>query len=110
MDCPMFVDYTRDCLDKIGFLPQDTFYYCQSDKHKECPFFKTLNNIGFHCDCVKKCVAYKNFGISDFDNFVKIANRYCLSSNNVNCARFKVRQSGEVVPEDLLPDGSRIKA
>lgn len=109
MNCPMFVDYTRECLDKIGFLPQNTLGYCQTDKHQECPFYKTLNNIGFHCECVKKCDAYKYFGISDFEKFVEMTKRYCLSKNNINCERFKLRKTGEAVPEDLLPDGSRKK-
>jgi len=109
MNCPMFIDYTRECLDKIGFSPQNTFDYCQTDKHKECPFFRTLNNIDFHCECIEKCAAYKYFSISDFEKFAEITKRYCLSENNVNCERFKLRKSGEVVPENLLPDGNWIK-
>jgi len=108
MQCPMFVDYCRECLDKIDFSPQNTFDYCQTDNYKECPFFETLNNIVSHCEFIKKCVAYKYFGVSDFEKFVEITKRYCLSENNVNCERFKLKKSGEVVPESLLPDGSRI--
>lgn len=106
MNCPMFIDYTRTCLDKIGFLPRNTFDYCQSDKHRECPFFKTLNNIGFHCECIENCPAYGYFGISDFRKFIEIANSYCLSENSVNCERFKLRKAGKAVPRGLLPDGS----
>lgn len=108
MECPMFVDYVRECLDKIDFVPRDTFDYCQTDKFKDCPFFKTINNVGPHCECLVKCPAYKNFNIGDFDRFVEIANRYCLSENNVNCERLKLRKSGKEVPEDLMPDGTRL--
>lgn len=109
MNCPMFVDYTRECIIKIEFIPQDTFNYCNSDRYKECPFFRTLNNIGSHCEYIEACVAYKYFGVGDFEKFVKITKCYCLSENNINCERFILRKSGGVVPEDLLPDGSRIK-
>jgi len=106
MGCPMYVDYSRECLDKISFSPPNTFEYCETDKHKDCPFFKTINKIGFHCECVEKCPTYKHFGISDFEEFIEIANKYCLNSN-VDCERFKLRKAGKEVPEDLLPDGTK---
>lgn len=106
MNCPMFVDYCRECLAKIEFAPQNTFGYCDSDKYKECPFFRTLNNTGFHCEFINKCVAYKYFGAGDFNKFVEMTKRYCLSENNVNCERYKLKRSGKDVPEKLLPDGS----
>lgn len=109
MNCPMFIDYTRECLEKIGFLPGNTLDYCETDKYKECPFFKTLNNIGLHCECIEKCNAYQYFGIHDFDKFAEIAKEYCLSENNINCERFKLRKSGKEVPGNLLPDGSWVK-
>jgi len=107
MGCPMFIDYSRECLDKISFLPSNTLEYCTTEKYKDCPFFKTINNIGFHCECLEKCPADKQFGISDFEKFVYIANRYCLSENNLNCERFKLRKEGKEVPSDLFPDGTR---
>ena len=109
MNCPMFIDYTRECLKGIGFLPSNTLDYCQTDKYKECPFFKTLNNIGVHCECIEKCNAYKYFGIHDFIKFTEIAEKYCLSENKINCERFKLRKSGKEVPVNLLPDGSWVK-
>lgn len=108
MGCPMFIDYCRECFDKIGFLPANTLDYCDTDRHTDCPFFKTINNIGFHCECVEKCPTYKHFGISDFEKFVEITNRYCLSENNVNCERFKLRKEGKEIPLDLLPDGTKL--
>jgi len=109
MNCPMFIDFSRECLKKIEFLPQNTFDYCASDKYKECPSFRTINNIGVKCEYIKACVAYKYFGVSDFEKFAEITKSYCLSENNIKCERFKIKKSGETPPEDLLPDGSKKK-
>jgi hypothetical protein len=36
---------------------------------------------------------------------------YCLSGDNYqNCARFKIKSQGTEAPDDLLPDGARLKA
>ncbi len=110
MDCELFVDYTRECIKDIGFIPPANSYdYCQADKHIECPFFKTIKKIGPHCDCLEKCAAYNHFRIYNFGKFVEIANEYCLTENNVNCARHKMRKSGQTPPENLMPDGSMDK-
>lgn len=108
MKCPMFIDYTRECLNKVEFLPQNTLAYCETDMHKECPFFRTLNNVGPFCEYIKTCTAYKYFGAGDFEKFVDMTKCYCLTKNNTDCKRYKLRKSGEVVPENLLPDGSSI--
>jgi len=106
--CPMYVDYARDCVVKIGFLPHTSLDYCETEKHEECPFFRTINNIGLHCEYVHKCPAFKHFGIHDFEQFVEMANKYCLSENKVNCERFKLRKAEKEAPEDLLPDGTKL--
>ncbi len=107
MKCEMFVDYTRECIKNIGFVPQAyTYDYCQTDKHIECPFFKAIKNIGLHCDCLEKCASYNHFKVYNFEKFIEIANAYCLSENSANCARYKMRKSGQTPPEGLLPDGS----
>lgn len=108
MACPMFIDYCRECLNKIDFLPANTLNYCETDRHTDCPFFRTINDAGVHCGYIEKCPAYKHFGVRDFEKFVKMTNQYCLSENNVNCERFKLRKEGREVPSDLLPDGAKI--
>lgn len=108
MGCPMYVDYARECRNKVGFLPENTLGYCQTEKYKDCPFFKTINNIGFHCECIEKCDAYRYFKVYDFEKFVAVAEKYCLSTNNVNCERFKLRKAGKEVPADLSPDGTKL--
>lgn len=109
MECPMHVGHTRACQDKIGFVPINTLQYCVTERYKECPFFKTLNNIGYHCAYLANCPAYKHFQIGDFEIFVEITTKYCLSENNINCERFKLKKTGKEVPEHLLPDGGKIK-
>jgi len=108
MNCPLYIDSCRECRDEIGFIPENTLGYCQSEKYKDCPFFKTINKIGIHCECVKKCPTYRHFKIYDFEKFVAMANKYCLSENIPNCERFKLRKAGKDVPEDLLPDGTKL--
>ena len=104
----MYVDCVRECRYKIGFAPKNTFLYCVTEKFKECPFFKTLNKVGSYCEYVDKCPAYRHLGIGHFETFVEITNKYCLSENNLNCERFKLRKAGKEVSEYLLPDGTRL--
>jgi hypothetical protein len=106
----MFVDYSRECQYKIGFLPLDTTAYCSTAEYLECPFYKAINNIGHVCEFMKKCPAFEHFRTSSFHTFVKFANDYCLSKeNNTSCQRFSVRQKGVMPPSNLMPDGSIIE-
>lgn len=110
MHCSMWVDFVRECGMKIGFMPEYTYEYCSTEKFIECPFYRTIKNIGYHCKYLEKCPAYEHFQIGDFHKFVLIAHQYCLSeTNNCKCERFKLRESGETPPPDLLPSGEIIK-
>lgn len=107
MNCPNFVEFTRECQYKTGFIPLDTGEYCATKKHVECPFYKTLEGIGFSCEYLKRCLAFEHFKTETFNDFVEIAKEYCLSKqNNRNCARYKLRKTGKTPSGDLLPDGS----
>ena len=107
MQCPRFVDFTRECQYEIGVLPQDTRFYCATRRYRDCPFYKILNNIGHSCKFLKQCPAFEHFKTENFDEFVKIANDYCLSKeNNASCSRYKIRIKGDMPSVDLLPDGS----
>ena len=36
---------------------------------------------------------------------------YCLNDDNYqNCARYKIKSGGTEAPENLLPDGTKLKA
>jgi len=106
----MYVDFARECQYKIGFLPMDTKMFCSSVKYRECPFYRTIKNIGHHCKYLEQCPAYEHFDSAHFDDFVSLANKYCLcEKTNPECKRYKIRQGGKVPPADLLPDGAYYK-
>ena len=109
MNCPMFVDFVRECSNKIGFIPNDTYTHCTNDSYKDCLFYKAINNISYHCENIFKCPAFKYFGMNNFKKFEEITQKYCLSENNQNCARYKIKKSGQIPPPNLLPDGNSIE-
>lgn len=110
MQCPLFVEFSRECQHEIGFLPLNTGSFCSTDKHKECPFYKAIYKIGYFCRYFKYCPAFDHFKIDNFEKFVSIVNEYCLSrENNKYCARFKLRMRNEMPSDNLLPDGSSLK-
>jgi len=107
MYCQMFVEFTRECQYKTGFIPLDAKEFCATKRHVECPFYKTLKGIGFSCAYLKHCLAFEHFKTKTFNDYVEIAKEYCLSKeNNYNCARYKLRKTGKTPPADLLPDGN----
>ena len=110
MNCPMFVNFLRECQYKVGFLPLDTSQYCSSVKHRDCPFYRMIKKIGFACKYLKKCPAFEHFHAENFTEFVELAKNYCLSKeNNLKCKRFAMREKGQTPTSDLMPDGSTLK-
>lgn len=109
MECPLFVDYTRECLKEVVSLPADTLVFCTTGRYKDCPFYRSIKKIGFVCECVIGCPAYESLKVGDFEQFVVIANQYCLSENSRNCKRYILKKQGKPVSKELLPDGSTIK-
>lgn len=105
MNCPLFVDFVRECMDKVNVLPRDTFSYCTSEKYQKCPFYKAIHKVEPVCPSINNCPVYARFEVGDFEKFVLMTENYCLGQNMVNCKRYILKQSGEVVPENLLPDG-----
>ncbi len=109
MSCPYFKDYTRECWEKIGELPVDTFYFCDSEKYIDCPFYIKIEKTKNICKNVDNCEAFKFFKSINFDEFLKITTIFCLSDNSINCKRYILKDSGKEVPLDLHPDGSKIE-
>lgn len=110
MYCPNYIEFERSCQLKLGNITLDTTFFCATSRFKECPFYKTLNNIGYTCYYLKNAPAFDHFPAVDFEKFVEMANKYCLSKkNNKNCARYKLRKKGDHPPSNLLPDGSFFK-
>lgn len=105
--CPMYVEFVRECQYKIGFLPLDTYEYCSSVEYEKCPFYRSINRIGYICKYLMACMAFEHFKADNFEQFSSIADNYCLSETNCqNCERFKLRKKGKIPPENLMPDGS----
>lgn len=82
MQCPKFIDFTRQCQYEIGILPLDTRYFCASANFRRCPFYKAIYNMGYYCKYLKLCPAFEHFEAENFEEFIRIANRYCLSKQN----------------------------
>ncbi|MBU1083532.1 MAG: hypothetical protein KKG84_00430 [Candidatus Omnitrophica bacterium] len=107
MDCPMWIDFTRTCGETIGFSPDDTLDFCSTDSYIDCPFYRALNDIGYHCEYLSSFLAHEHFKVCDFREFAQIAKGYCLSEkNNLSCERYKMRKKGETPPSNMLPDGT----
>ncbi len=109
MGCPLFVDYTRECVEDIRTLPPDTYNYCQSKDYQKCPFYIKKQNLKTACEFVDKCPFFNNFNMNSFDEFMNITKNYCLSEKHEDCERYKLKMSGKNVPIELRPDGEIIE-
>ena len=107
INCPMFVDYVRECMDYIQIVSEvNTMKFCVTVEFKNCPFYKAVKKIGCVCEMLVICPIYKKLSIKDFDKFLQITKDFCLSENNANCERLKIKKTGNTPPADLMPDGS----
>jgi len=109
MPCPRFIDNTRECIQEIEFLPRNTFDYCTTEKYVGCPFYLILTGDAKVCANIRKCPAFKNFELSDFEKFILMTDKYCVSENHKNCQRFILKAKGEEVPVSLHPDGHLVE-
>ncbi len=109
MNCPKFVDFTRECIKEIEVLPGNTFNYCTTEKYVNCPFYKILSGDKNVCQNITKCQAFKNFQTLDFERFINMTTEWCVSENHRNCQRYILKSRGEIVPFNLHPDGITVK-
>ena len=110
MSCPMYKDFTRECAEKFEeVINISNFDVCESDRYKECPFYRILNEPEKLCKYVHKCVQGEFIRKESFERIMWVSNTYCLSENKVNCERYKIMKTGKTVPEGLRADGSKIK-
>jgi len=106
----MYKDFTRECAEKFEeVINISNFDVCDSDRYKECPFYRILNEPEKLCKYVDKCVHGKIIWKSSFERIIWVSNTYCLSENKVNCERYKLMETGKTVPENLRADESRIE-
>jgi len=87
-----------------------TIRFCITDEYKNCPFYRVIKRIKPTCEMISICPMYKALSVKDFDKFLEITGKYCLTDNNVNCERFKIKKPGGKPPDDLLPDGSKFES
>jgi uncharacterized protein YlzI (FlbEa/FlbD family) len=105
MTCPKFVDFTRECIKDIEFVPVNTMKLCSGEDYVKCPFFLILNNDPIVCKNISKCPAFKNFNLEVSEDFLKISGKFCTSKGHKNCQRYILKEKGEEVPKNLHPDG-----
>ncbi|MFE3846023.1 hypothetical protein ACFL1L_04090, partial [Thermoplasmatota archaeon] len=90
--------------------------YCQSEEYNICPFYKIIIENQPYCENIEECghhlhrlnsVVHHNTDI--YKRIMHLVFNYCLSENKIECARLKLIKKGEIPPNDLLQDGSRLK-
>lgn len=117
MPCPLYTPPFRECKNTspqiILDVPED---FCRSEEYAACPFYKIIYEKKPFCEYAEECVArfHKLQAIvpSDSEVYNKVLRLifdYCFSDNMENCARLPFKKNGEIAPNDLLQDGSRLK-
>ena len=110
MSCPMYKDFTRECIETFEVIIHlSNINFCESDRHKECPFYRYINETEKRCEYAERCLHGKTVLETPFERMVSVSKTYCFCENKVNCERYKVMKSGKVTPEGLGVDGRRIE-
>ncbi|MFH2138658.1 MAG: hypothetical protein ABII88_09135 [Candidatus Omnitrophota bacterium] len=110
MNCPMFVDYTRNCLSYARNIAEiNTHPFCSQGKYADCPFYRLINGIEPVCENMKECVICSKISYKNFDKFLEYTKTYCLSKNKIDCERFKIRSLDKIPPVTLMPDGNHLE-
>ncbi len=110
MTCPLFNDYTRDCLKVFPTLiSSDSLTLCTSKDHEEkCVFFRIIKQKESICEFatgLSKCPLVEMVTV---DQFNELAKNFCLSKNKTACKRYHLKKEGKDVPASLLPDGLHV--
>lgn len=117
MTCPLFVDYTRHCLEQFPQMVKFSNYdICNSDDYENCLHYIVLNSKS-RCKYIDKCADYftKNTPeiFKSMFNSKKILSTvkeytisYCLSNENCkNCETYKKFEEGKDPVKYRFPDG-----
>lgn len=120
MVCPLYVDFTRTCINKFPMLVKvTTFEVCESDQYEKCQIYMICTSA-FNCEFLEQCTNQYIEKLPKFvtnifmtENGVKemtdVLIDYCLSpEKSKTCAKYTVFCKGEVPPINLLPDGRKI--
>ena len=106
MTCPLYNDFTRECLDYFDGLLYNTYEYCESSDYNKCPFYKAIKKEGPVCDNIFNCPFCKLLSNADFNKYKNILDDYCLTEKYKECERWKKKNVGKKVPDNLFPDGT----
>ena len=110
MSCPLYKDFTRECIKDMKELEQiNSFDFCESDGYEDCPTYKIITGKVLPCEFMEKCRKRRDVKDVDFETIKRFANDFCLSENKVNCEVYKLYNSGKNVPDELHPDGTKSK-
>lgn len=110
MPCPLYKDFTRECVEKYDeMLKNSSFEICESDKYPSCPVWITIQGKTDNCKNIEFCGKHQRYGNVNLEVLGNLAQIYCFTENRVNCAIYKLLEDGKDVPVDLLADGSRGK-
>jgi len=102
--------YTRECVEKFEeIIYISNLEFCESDRYKECPFYRNINEPEKRCEYDDICMNDISIRETPFEQIMECAKTYCFSENKVNSERYKVMKAGKTVPEGLLADGSKIE-
>lgn len=120
MVCPLYVDFTRSCIEKFpDFLVFPTFDLCESDDYNECIAYLILNSP-FSCPYLVTCgkeykknlprIVAKLLGEKETrEIYYRYTVQYCTSQeNHIHCAKYQLRSVGKVPPLNLFPDGREV--
>jgi hypothetical protein len=118
MVCPLYIDFTRMCLDKLPMLVKfTTIKTCKSEQYADCPVYQ-LCTSSFKCEYFPNCSKQYSEKLPKLvmDIFLTKAaievlkdmwTNYCLSAeNSKTCAKYKLFSQGEMPTLELQPDGS----
>jgi len=121
MVCPLFVDFTRMCIEKFPALVKFTnFQTCDSEQYVDCPVYQVCTS-SFNCEYLQNCANQYNekmpaivqiiFTNKDALEVMKdMWTNYCLlPENSKTCARNQLYSKGEIPPLTLMPDGHKIR-
>jgi hypothetical protein len=117
MVCPLYIDFTRMCLDKFPMLVNfTTIKTCTSEQYVDCPVYLICTS-SFNCKYLQNCskqysekmgklVMHIFMNKDAFEVLKDMWTNYCISPENAeNCAKYKLHSKGETPSINLMPNG-----
>lgn len=120
MNCPYYIDFTRNCLKTYPMILKYRDYsLCESEKHHKCLIYTILKS-DFRCKYLDSCLNMFPLHLPEFfkllnedDTIYEFVTKpifdFCLSKkNNTKCARFKIKEERQEPPPGLNPNGQTV--